>query len=61
MHSGRSRIIIAKRGEGMCGLLVDEVFQVLGLSGAEIEKAPPVWRGLIASSSEGLVATGNGC
>ncbi|MRR33382.1 chemotaxis protein CheW [bacterium] len=44
--SGRSRIIIAKRGEGMCGLLVDEVFQVLGLSGAEIEKAPPVLEGI---------------
>jgi purine-binding chemotaxis protein CheW len=44
--SGRSRIIIAKKGEGMCGLLVDEVFQVLGLSGSEIEKAPQVLEGI---------------
>jgi purine-binding chemotaxis protein CheW len=44
--SGWSRIIIAKRGEGMCGLLVDEVFQVLGLPSAEIEKAPPVLEGI---------------
>lgn len=44
--SGRSRIIIARKGEGMCGLLVDEVFQVIGLSGSEIEKAPPVLDGI---------------
>lgn len=43
---GRERIIIARKGEGMCGLLVDEVFQVLGLSGTEIGKAPPVLEGI---------------
>jgi len=44
--SGRERIIIANRGEGLCGLLVDEVFQVIGLSEAEIEKAPQVLDGV---------------
>jgi len=43
---GRERIIIARKGEGMFGLLVDEVFQVLGLSGSEIGKAPPVLEGI---------------
>ncbi len=43
---GRERIVIARKGEGMCGLLVDEVFQVLGLSGSEVGKAPPVLEGI---------------
>lgn len=43
---GRERIIIARKEEGMFGLLVDEVFQVLGLSGSEIGKAPPVLEGI---------------
>lgn len=43
---GQERIIIAKMGENACGLLVDEVFQVIGLKGADIERAPQVLEGV---------------
>jgi purine-binding chemotaxis protein CheW len=43
---GQERIIIAKMGDSACGLLVDEVFQVIGLKGANIEKAPQVLEGV---------------
>jgi purine-binding chemotaxis protein CheW len=43
---GLERIIIAKMGDSACGLLVDEVFQVIGLKGADIEKAPQVLEGV---------------
>jgi purine-binding chemotaxis protein CheW len=43
---GMERIIIAKMGDSACGLLVDEVFQVIGLKGTDIEKAPPVLEGV---------------
>lgn len=44
--SGQERIIIAKKGESSCGLLVDEVFHVIALEGEEIEKAPQVLEGV---------------
>jgi purine-binding chemotaxis protein CheW len=43
---GLERIIIAKKGDSACGLLVDEVFQVIGLKGTDIEKAPQVLEGI---------------
>jgi len=43
---GQERIIIAKMGDSACGLLVDEVFQVIGLKGTDIEKAPQVLEGV---------------
>jgi purine-binding chemotaxis protein CheW len=43
---GLERIIIAKKGDSACGLLVDEVFQVIGLKGTDIEKAPQVLEGV---------------
>lgn len=39
---GQERIIIAGTGHTACGLLVDEVYQVIGLRSADIEKAPQV-------------------
>ncbi len=46
-HSpGTERIIIVKKEDGACGLLVDEVFQVIGLKSSEIEKAPQVLEGM---------------
>ncbi len=44
--SGTERIIIVKKEDGACGLLVDEVFQVIGLKSSEIEKAPQVLEGM---------------
>jgi purine-binding chemotaxis protein CheW len=44
--TGRERIIIAKRQEGLFGLLVDEVYQVINLSVAAIEAAPTVLEGI---------------
>lgn len=43
---GHERIIIAKRQEGLFGLLVDEVYQVINLSVASIEAAPTVLEGV---------------
>lgn len=43
---GQERIIVAKMGDSACGLLVDEVFQVIGLKGTDIEKAPQVLEGV---------------
>jgi len=44
--SGTERIIIVKKEDGACGLLVDEVFQVIGLKSSDIEKAPQVLEGM---------------
>jgi purine-binding chemotaxis protein CheW len=52
--SGRERIIIAKRREGSCGLLVDEVFQVIGLNASAIEKAPTVLEGVDREFVKGI-------
>lgn len=43
---GTERIIIVKKEDGACGLLVDEVFQVIALKSSEIEKAPRVLEGM---------------
>ncbi len=43
---GHERIIVAKRQEGLFGLLVDEVYQVINLSFASIEAAPTVLEGV---------------
>lgn len=43
---GRERIIIARLQERVFGLLVDEVDQVITLSGAAIENAPTVLEGI---------------
>jgi purine-binding chemotaxis protein CheW len=43
---GRERIIIARRQEGLFGLFVDEVYQVINLSASSIENPPPVLEGI---------------
>jgi purine-binding chemotaxis protein CheW len=40
--TGRERIIVARTGDGSAGLLVDEVYQVVGLAEDAIDKAPAV-------------------
>ncbi len=43
--TGRERFIIVRKGEGCCGLLVDEVYQVISLEKNPIEKPPAVLEG----------------
>jgi purine-binding chemotaxis protein CheW len=43
--TGRERFVIVKKVEGFCGLLVDEVFQVISLEQNPIEKPPAVLEG----------------
>jgi purine-binding chemotaxis protein CheW len=43
--SSRERFIIVKKGEGFCGLLVDEVYQVINLDQQPIERPPAVLEG----------------
>ncbi len=43
--STRERFVIVKKGEGFCGLLVDEVYQVINLDQQPIEKPPAVLEG----------------
>jgi len=43
---GCERIVIVRRQEGLFGLLVDEVYQVINLSAASIEGAPAVLEGI---------------
>lgn len=52
--SGRERIIIAKKQEGSCGLLVDEVFQVISLNASAIGKAPTVLDGVDREFVKGI-------
>jgi purine-binding chemotaxis protein CheW len=41
----RERFVIVKKGEGFCGLLVDEVYQVINLDQQPIERPPTVLEG----------------
>lgn len=43
---GKERIVVVKRGEGLCGLLVDEVTQVVKIPVATIEHPPAVLDGM---------------
>ena len=43
--SGRERFLIVKKRDGLCGLLVDEVFQVIALAQQPIERPPAVLEG----------------
>lgn len=43
--SGKERIVVVKRQGGFCGLLVDEVFQVITLARQPLEKPPAVLDG----------------
>ncbi|HET6419574.1 MAG TPA: chemotaxis protein CheW [Geobacteraceae bacterium] len=43
--TAKDRFVIVKRGEGFCGLLVDEVYQVINLDQQPIERPPTVLEG----------------
>jgi purine-binding chemotaxis protein CheW len=43
--SGKERFVIVKKRDGLCGLLVDEVYQVIGLAQHPIERPPAVLEG----------------
>lgn len=45
-HTGLERIIIVRKESGSCGLLVDEIYQVISLADSAIDKAPPVFDGI---------------
>jgi purine-binding chemotaxis protein CheW len=44
--SGKERIIVVKKGEEFCGVMVDEVIQVVRISPATIEPPPAVLDGI---------------
>jgi len=44
--SGKERIIVMKKGEEFCGVMVDEVIQVVRISSATIEPPPAVLDGI---------------
>lgn len=44
--SGKERIVVVRRGEGFCGILVDEVSQVIRLPEEALEPPPPVLEGI---------------
>jgi purine-binding chemotaxis protein CheW len=43
--TGKERFVVVRKGEGYCGLLVDEVYQVISLEQHPIEKPPAVLEG----------------
>jgi purine-binding chemotaxis protein CheW len=45
-ESGKERIIVVKKGDEFCGVLVDEVIQVARLAAAAIEPPPAVLEGI---------------
>ena len=45
-ESGKERIIVMKKGEEFCGVMVDEVIQVVRISSATIEPPPAVLDGI---------------
>lgn len=57
-HSGRERIVIAKRNEGFTGLLVDEVIQVVRIGKEGREPVPAVLEGIDRDFVCGIGRTG---
>uniref|UniRef100_A0A831UC62 Purine-binding chemotaxis protein CheW n=1 Tax=Geobacter metallireducens TaxID=28232 RepID=A0A831UC62_GEOME len=43
---GKERIIVVKKGEGLCGILVDEVIQVVRIAADTVEHPPAVLDGI---------------
>jgi len=44
--AGKERIVVVKKGEEFCGLLVDEVIQVVRIAAGTIEQPPAVLEGI---------------
>jgi len=44
--TGRERVIVVRQGESFCGLLVNEIIQVIRLSEEDLETAPPTLDGI---------------
>ncbi len=55
--SSRERFVIVKKGEGFCGLLVDEVYQVVNLDRQPIERPPTVLEGTDREFVKGIGRT----
>lgn len=45
-ETGKERIIVVKKGEEFCGVLVDEVIQVVRIAGSTLEPPPAVLDGI---------------
>lgn len=45
-EGGKERIIVVKKGEGLCGILVDEVTQVVRIAADTVEHPPAVLDGI---------------
>jgi purine-binding chemotaxis protein CheW len=52
--SGKERIVVVKRGEEFCGIMVDEVIQVARIAAAAIEQPPSVLDGIDRDFVEGI-------
>jgi purine-binding chemotaxis protein CheW len=52
--SGKERIIVVKKGEEFCGVMVDEVIQVVRISFATIEPPPAVLDGIDRDFVDGI-------
>jgi len=44
--TGRERVVVVRQGESFCGLLVDEIIQVVRIAKDDIEAAPTVLEGI---------------
>jgi len=52
--AGKERIIVVKKGEEFCGVMVDEVIQVVRIAQASIEPPPAVLDGIDRDFVEGI-------
>ncbi|MCM0083002.1 chemotaxis protein CheW [Geomonas sp. Red32] len=58
VHSERERVIVVSRSEGFCGVLVDEVVQVVRVGEGTIEPPPVVLEGIDREFVQGIGRVG---
>ncbi|GFO56689.1 hypothetical protein GMSM_36960 [Geomonas sp. Red276] len=58
VHSERERVIVVNRSEGFCGVLVDEVVQVVRVGEGSIEPPPVVLEGIDREFVQGIGRVG---
>ncbi|HIJ81270.1 MAG TPA: chemotaxis protein CheW [Desulfuromonadales bacterium] len=56
--SGRERVVVVRNGDSLCGLLVDEVTQVVRIAAEGIEAAPAVLDGIDRDFVSGIGRSG---
>lgn len=58
--SGKERIVVVKKGEEFCGVLVDEVIQVVRIAASTIEEPPAVLDGIDRDFVDGIGRSAGG-